>query len=114
MWRLHLCDRIKSIMNAYRFCSARPIMLSVAVGVLFCANFSSIQAANKTWDGDATPDGNWLTPPNWDNNSLPNAADLLFFGGAINTSTTNNFSAGTIFNNIIFSSGASSFNLYGN
>src|SRR3954463_2164661 len=101
-------------MNAYRFYPACRMILCALLGVLLPSSFSPIHAANKIWDGDAAPDGNWLTPPNWDNNTLPNPADLLFFGGTVNTSTTNDFGAGAVFNNIIFNSGAGGFTLYGN
>jgi len=70
-------------------------------------------AATDTWNGGAAPDGNWLTPGNW-NGVAPATNDLLIFTGGTQTTTTNNYPAGTPFNNISFSSGASAFNLKGN
>ncbi|HSY19515.1 MAG TPA: autotransporter-associated beta strand repeat-containing protein, partial [Candidatus Acidoferrales bacterium] len=70
-------------------------------------------AATDTWNGGAVPDGNWLTPGNW-NGVTPTTNDLLVFTGGTQTATTNNFSAGTAFNNLSFSSGASPFTLGGN
>jgi len=70
-------------------------------------------AATDTWNGGAAPDGNWLTPGNW-NGVAPATNDLLIFTGGTQTTTTNNYPAGTPFNNISFNGGASAFNLKGN
>src|SRR5712664_49020 len=78
---------------------------------LFTAHNAS--AATETWNGGAVPDGNWTTPGNW-SGVTPATNDLLIFTGGTQTSATNNFPAGTPFNNISFSSGASAFTLRGN
>lgn len=70
-------------------------------------------AANDTWNGGAAPDGNWTTAGNW-NGVAPGTNDLLIFAGSTQTATTNDYSAGTPFNNIFFSSGASAFTANGN
>src|ERR1044071_10450889 len=71
------------------------------------------RAGTKTWNGGAVPDGNWTTPGNW-NGVAPSPNDLLAFAGGTQTSTTNNFTAGTSFNNLSFLSSASPFTLFGN
>lgn len=70
-------------------------------------------AATDTWNGGAVPDGNWMTPGNW-NGVTPATNDLLVFTGDTQTATTNNFLSGMPFDNISFSSGASAFTLNGN
>jgi fibronectin-binding autotransporter adhesin len=70
-------------------------------------------AATDTWNGGAVPDGNWLTPGNW-NGVTPATNDLLIFTGGTQTKTTNNFAAGMPFENIAFNSGAAAFNNNGN
>jgi autotransporter-associated beta strand protein len=70
-------------------------------------------AATDIWNGGAVPDGNWLNPGNW-NGVVPATNDLLVFTGGTQTATTNNFPAGTPFNNLAFSSGAGTFTLNGN
>jgi fibronectin-binding autotransporter adhesin len=74
----------------------------------------TLPAANQTWNGGGTPDGNWANSANW-NSILPNAGDSLDFSGAVNPLATNNFTAGTAFNGITFDASATvPFTLYGN
>src|ERR1700749_1893859 len=73
----------------------------------------TLTAATDTWNGGATPDGDWVNPGNW-NGVAPSTNDLLIFSGGTQTSTTNNYPAGTLFNNITFNSGSSPFVLSGN
>ena len=70
-------------------------------------------AATDTWNGGATPDGNWTNPGNW-NGTTPATNDLLIFSGNTQTTTTNNFAVGTPFDNILFGSSAGAFTLKGN
>src|SRR5437879_6379458 len=98
-----------SVVPSFRF--ARRLLLLAAL--LFLAAVRPLSAANVTWNGGAVPDGNWLTPGNW-GGTAPSTNDLLFFTGATQTSTTNNFPSGTPFNNINFNSGAAAFTLRGN
>jgi len=78
--------------------------------ILSVALFSAIPifAGTRTWNGGATPDGNWSNPGNW-NGVAPQTNDLLVFGGATRTATTNNYPATTPFNNITFANGAGAF-----
>ena len=88
--------------------------LAAMIATLFC--FFAAQpalAATDTWNGGAAPDGSWQTPGNW-NGATPATNDLLIFAGSTQTATVNNYPAGTPFNNISFSSGASAFTLDGN
>lgn len=91
-----------------------PAYLHVALvtcGCLFAGQ--SAPAAIDTWNGGAAPDGYWMTPGNW-NGVAPAANDLLVFTGGTQTASTNNYSAGTPFNNLAFNSSASAFTLNGN
>lgn len=85
--------------------------------LLLCGLIASVRAADKTWDGEGVNDS-WLTGANWDpmggGGTAPAANDSLFFDGSTRLTPNNNFSAGTIFNNITFNGGASSFTLGGN
>jgi hypothetical protein len=91
-----------------------PAMGFAAILTLTCLLAThQVSAATDTWNGGAVPDGNWLNPGNW-NGVTPTTNDLLVFTGGTQTASTNNFPAGTAFNNISFSSGASAFTLGGN
>lgn len=70
-------------------------------------------AADKTWDGGGG-NGTWTAANNWDLNTAPVANDSLFFAGAVQTSTNNDFAANTQFNGLTFNAEASSFTLAGN
>jgi autotransporter-associated beta strand protein len=95
-------------------CNWRRKIVSAALITCLCAVIGNPAfAANATWNGGAVPDGNWLTPGNW-NGVAPSTNDLLIFTGGTQTTTTNNYSAGTLFNNISFNSGAGAFTLNGN
>ena len=73
----------------------------------------ALRGATDTWNGGATPNGNWTNPGNW-NGSTPATNDLLVFAGSTQTASTNDFSAGTAFDNLSFGSGAGPFVLNGN
>src|SRR5260370_28800106 len=88
-----------------------PCAMILACLCLFAALNAS--SATQTWNGGAVPDGRWTTPGNW-NGVAPTTNDLLIFTGGTQTSATNNFPAGTPFDNISFNSGASAFTLNGN
>ena len=64
-----------------------------------------------TWTGLGT-DNNWKTATNWSNNVAPVAGDQLVFAGAKQTTTNNNYTAGTSFQSIEFQN--SGFSLGGN
>src|SRR5579863_4920261 len=70
-------------------------------------------AATDTWTGGGAPDGNWANSANW-GGVTPASADLLDFTTGSQLLSTNNFSAGMIFNNLLFDGSAGSFQLSGN
>jgi len=77
------------------------------------SNASSWYVATYTWDGGGS-DNNWMTAANWVGDVAPTGGENLVFAGSTRTSPVNNFTAGTSFNSISFSSGASNFTLSGN
>ncbi len=68
-------------------------------------------AGNRTWSGGGANE-NWTTPANWD--VVPAVNDSLFFAGTLGLAPSNDFTAGTIFNNITFTSNAGPFTIGGN
>ena len=66
-----------------------------------------------SWTSGGAPDGNWNNAANW-GGTLPQTNDWLGFGSGFQLLTTNNFSAGTTFGNLVFDSSAASFTLNGN
>jgi autotransporter-associated beta strand protein len=70
-------------------------------------------AAEKTWDGGGL-NNFWQTGANWNADTPPSAGDSLIFAGTIDSTTTNNFPVGTLFNGLSFNSPAGAFTLSGN
>jgi C1A family cysteine protease len=58
----------------------------------------------RTWDGGGA-DGNWTTAANWSDDLAPVAGDILVFAGTTQTSSNNDYAAGTVFDSIVFSNG---------
>lgn len=73
----------------------------------------NMYAATRTWDGGGA-DNNWSTAANWSGDIAPSAGDDLVFSGSTRTTPNNDYTAGTSFNTITFSNGASSFTVGGN
>src|ERR1700743_3879329 len=88
-------------------------ILSAVIALAGLLHLQPAFAGTRTWNGGATPDGNWSNPGNW-NGVAPATNDLLVFNGTTQTATTNDFPAGTPFNNITFNNGAAAFTIYGN
>jgi len=84
-----------------------------AVALALMATAPAGAVNTDTWNGGGTPDGNWTTANNW-GGTAPIAFDALLFDGNQQTLTTNNFSAGTYFDNLAFSGSADAFTLSGN
>jgi autotransporter-associated beta strand protein len=89
--------------------------LASAIAALFAAQ--TIHAAN-IWDGGAGT-GDWNTPSNWDNDSVPSANALLTFAGNSTGFTTNDTTADRQYNGFLFTnngtgSNNSTFTLAGN
>jgi autotransporter-associated beta strand protein/uncharacterized repeat protein (TIGR03803 family) len=70
-----------------------------------------VAVGNKTWTGLGT-NNNWTTGSNWNASVVP--GDSLFFDGSTRLTPSNDFTAGTTFSNLTFSSGAGPFTLLGN
>ncbi|MEY4917507.1 MAG: hypothetical protein RL616_1420, partial [Verrucomicrobiota bacterium] len=93
----------------------RPLRaLFAAAGILASLNSAMAQSA-FTWDGGATPNGNWNAAANWNPDGAPanNFNTNFTFAGAVNLLATNNLTTGTI-SNWTFAAGAGSFVLTGN
>lgn len=84
--------------------------IALAIGLLGAV---SARAATSTWNGGSGSGDVWTDAANWGGTAAA-TGDFLIFDGATRLTPSNDFSAGTIFNNIGFSSGASSFTLGGN
>src|SRR5437773_1133937 len=82
------------------------------LGVLFLLWGGGGRALAATWNGGGLSD-DWTDADNW-GGLAPLANDQLFFDGSTRLTPNNNFSAGTIFNNLTFNGGASAFTLGGN
>jgi hypothetical protein len=67
--------------------------------------------ATRLWSG-AGLDANWATAANWGGTAPVAGDDLVFPAGALQTTNTNNFAAGTSFNSITFQAGG--YNVSGN
>ena len=87
--------------------------LALLASSLCCLLAGPVPAAEDTWSGGGTPDGNWQNAGNW-GGTAPAAYDSLFFDTGTQLLSTNNFPAGAVFDNLTFNPGASSFILSGN
>src|SRR5262249_50014476 len=99
-------------MNSNRSLS---IPAAIILTILSCSGIHNrlALAGNSIWTGGGT-DGKWQTPNNWQGNTPPGIGDALFFTCSVRLNNENNFTAGSVFNGITFSSPASAFNLFGN
>lgn len=86
-------------------------ILSV-LAILSLVFYPVTPAFAATWNGGGA-DANWSTDGNW-GGAAPVPPDALEFGGAVQTTNTNDFSANTQFNGITFAAGAGTFTLSGN
>jgi fibronectin-binding autotransporter adhesin len=81
------------------------LILTATITLLIPFASPSARAATATWTGAAGSPGNW-TATNWTGGAgaggIPAATDTLVFSGDTQTSTFNNFAAGTTFNALVF------------
>jgi hypothetical protein len=70
--------------------------------------------ASKTWDGGHASSNNMTEGDNWVGDVAPNEYDDLIFAGGTRLTPNNNYTAGTEFNSITFSSTAGGFVIGGN
>lgn len=80
----------------------RPSIITLLVCGLLAVS-SSVMAATRTWTG--TTSAAWSLAANWGGTAPVAGDDLVFPGGASNTTNTNDFAAGTNFNSITFTGG---------
>ena len=71
----------------------------------------TVVAMTRIWDGGGI-DNNWTTAANWADDIVPVPGDRLEFAGTTQTSSNNDFPAGTTFDSITFDNGG--FTLSGN
>jgi len=72
-----------------------------------------VAAAQLFWTGGSATGDDWSDPANWNGQTL-NPGTALTFNGVTRLNNTNNTSAGTLYSNIVFNSGAGAFVLNGN
>lgn len=94
-----------------RFVSCRRIILTSWFFILAGLLVPAVNAANRNWKA-APSTANWNLAANWD--TLPVAADSLFFTASSLTSLNNDFTAATAFNGITYNVGANAFAFAGN
>ena len=90
-------------------------LLLPALTLITFSGSASTSLAGDTWDGGGG-DNNWGTGANWnpDGSPSPGSASDLFFAGASQLTSNNNYTAFDDFRNITFNSGAGAFTLTGN
>src|SRR3984957_19061781 len=93
-------------MNSHRY---HFILCSVITALSI--QLSSAATGSDTWTGSGA-DNTWTNGLNW-GVFAPSPGDFLSWGSG-QTTSSNNFPAGTIFGNIAFNPGAASFTLIGN
>jgi len=86
--------------------------LPVFTAVALIAQGLTTEAAIRSWNG-AGGNNSWTTTANWAV-AAPVAGDSLTFDGATRLAPANDFTAATLFENILFNTGASAFTLGGN
>jgi autotransporter-associated beta strand protein len=93
----------------------KTVMLRIGVWLVSGSLTLSVQTtrAANIWDGGLGNDGNWNTPANWDNDSVPTFPVALTFAGSIQTANTNNLT-GIIVNGFLFDAAAGMFTIDGN
>ena len=90
-------------------------MLALPFATLFTLFVSSIPLhAVDTWNGNADPDNNWMTPANWVSGMAPLANADLHFQGSHQTTNNNDYSPGLGIASLTFDSNAAAFTLQGN
>jgi autotransporter-associated beta strand protein len=109
-------ERLDSTLSAHgsrkSLFTASALLLSLTV--LMLGSGSALAApGTETWTG--ATDNNWNQAGNWTGSNLPPLpGDTLIFGTSAVTSPNNDYTAGTSFGAITFSTGANAFTLGGN
>ena len=71
----------------------------------------TVKPAIEVWDGNASPNNNWVAGLNWTNLVAPAAGDVIFFAG--NNQTTVNMETGYSITGMTFSNNAGAFTIGG-
>ncbi len=98
-------------MTGGRFRGARRGIAAAALAGLFLSG--PVSRAANIWDGGGTPNNNWSTATNWDNNLVPTFPAQLTFGGLVNL-LPNNDQGNVAVDGIIFDAVGGSFSIGGN
>jgi autotransporter-associated beta strand protein len=72
-----------------------------------------VVGATPVWTGGSAGDNHWSDATNWGGISLA-PGDALIFNGSTRLTNTNDTAAATTYSNLVFSTGAGAFALYGN
>jgi|GEM_PF-3524121 len=112
---MHMNSFPSSLFSSRRLISQRtPRRRALEIAALLLFPALSLQAVERTWDGGSETTSNWNAPENWDENTLPQSGDSLFFDGGTRLTSSNNLGSGTLFNGITFRSTAGAFTFSGN
>ena len=90
-----------------------PLLSSIVATLVFAGLIAlPVPAGADTWSG-LGPDGKWTDGANWVGGNPPPPGDTFIFTGTGNINTSNNFTSGTTFGSLNFSSPAGPFVLAG-
>lgn len=94
--------------------SSTPLKRTASISAIIAIACGGIANAGNIWDGGGG-DNNWGTGDNWSpgGNPSPGPGNDLFFAGTARLTPFNNYTAFDDWKNIIFNSGAGSFNITG-
>ena len=90
--------------------SSSLLTTTIAIGLFLLS--AAISHAQSTWNGGATPNGNF-SAANWDVAPTSGAGNTLNFAGSINLNATNDITLTSADQVINFNAGASAFTIYG-
>lgn len=90
--------------------SSSPLTTTIAISLSLLS--AAISHAQSTWNGGATPNGNF-SAANWDVAPTSGAGNTLNFAGSINLNATNDITLTSADQVINFNAGASAFTIYG-
>jgi fibronectin-binding autotransporter adhesin len=105
---------VKTIPSSTRLSSLKTrFILSTAIAAVVSLVHQAGAQDTRTWNGGATPDGNWSNPTNW-GGVAPDGNDVLNFAGTQNLTTTNDLTGLALSQyRIFFNAGAGNFTLGG-
>ena len=96
-------------------CRGSPSVVSLLLAALFfLLAFPSAKAQTIRLWSNAPASSNWNNASDWSGGTIPSAGNLLEFSNSTITSLTNDFTAGTSFSGLLFTTGASAYTISGN